>query len=92
MKFQLVGPSDVGFMFPMDCDPFPLGLPCGEIGAYRPVRLDRDTQQPVPFPLGDVRRWEGRYGSSTLSWQKRVRRLQEDGLNNGLRLDQSVRF
>ena len=68
---------DVGYMFPDRCDAFPLALPCTEIGAYRPLRLDRDTGGPPAMP--DWTEWERAFdpndGGSAVGWHARVRKM-----------------
>ena len=71
---------DVGYMFPDRCDAFPLALPCTEIGAYRPLRLDRDTGGPPAMP--DWTEWERAFdpndGGSAVGWHARVRKMHAD--------------
>ncbi len=84
--------TDIGYLFPIACVDFPIAILCSEIGAYRPVRLDRDTMAPPVKLKGtpEWSAWEQAYGFSQHGgmhrWRARVREMWSTP-HAGLRVD-----
>jgi hypothetical protein len=78
--------EDVGFLFPQECEMFPIDINCGEIGAYRPLRVDRETGN-LPPKVRDSeswRKWEEYYGvgvhkttENRIRWQTQINKLRQ---------------
>ena len=77
--------KDVGFLFPQECEMFPIDINCGEIGAYRPLRINRETGN-LPPKASDSeswKKWEEYYGvrvhkttENKIRWQNQVNKLR----------------